>query len=400
MKREKITEELCIQTESKIILLVLDGLGGLPVKGQTALEAAKTPILDELAVKSVCGLTDPVFMGITPGSGPAHLSLFGYDPTKYMLGRGILEALGLGVEVGPNDVVARGNFATLQGNLIVDRRAGRIQTRENESLCRKIQDSLKDIAGAKISLYPGMEHRFVVKLSREGLSDMLTDADPQKENKPRVYSRPLSQEASETARIITTLLDEITRILQDIPKANTILLRGFSKSPSLPKMTEKYKLNPVAIAHYPMYLGLAKLVGMKVLKADREMGALFDTAEKNYSEYNFFYIHIKKPDSAGEDGDFEAKKKAIEAVDSYVSRLLNLHPDVIVVTSDHSTPCFMKSHSWHPNPFLLYSSTAQPDKAKQFTEKECSQGYLGRFPSIYAMPIMLAHAGKLKKYGA
>lgn len=400
MEWEKIAKELAVETNSKIILLVLDGLGDLPTQGKTALEAARTPHLDDLAAKSVCGLTDAVFMGITPGSGPAHLSLFGYDPLKYLLGRGILEALGLDIDVEKQDLVARGNFATLKDDLIVDRRAGRIPTNENESLCRKLNNSLKKREKIKIVLYPGKEHRFVVKFSGEGLSDSLSDADPQKEGKPRSYTQPLSQEAAETANIVNDFLDQATAILSDTPRVSTILLRGFSKFPYIPTMSELYKLKPAAIAHYPMYKGLAKLVGMKIFHPEEGLMALFKAVEKNYRDYNFFFIHVKKTDAAGEDGNFEAKKETIEEVDSYLPDLLALQPEVLVVTSDHSTPCCLKSHSWHPNPFLLHSQASQPDKVMVFSEKECSQGYLGRFQAVYAMPLMLAHAGKLKKYGA
>ena len=400
MDCEKIVKELSIETNSKIILLVIDGLGGLPMKGKTELEAAHTPNLDSLAAESTCGLTDPVFMGITPGSGPAHLSLFGYDPTKYILGRGILEALGVGVSVGKNDLVARGNFATLKDDLIVDRRAGRIPTSDNEKICQRLNSFLKTKDGTKITLYPVKEHRFVVKFSGKGLSNALTDADPQKENKPRVYTQPLSQEASKAAETVNTFLDEVTEFLKNSPKANTILLRGFSKFPSLPTMEELYKLRPAAIANYPMYKGLAKLVGMKIINVGQEMNDLFNALEKNYNDYNFFYVHVKKTDSAGEDGNFLAKKEAIEETDEFIPRLLALQPEVLVVTSDHSTPSLLKSHSWHPNPFILHSRTAQTDKVTLFSEKECSMGYLGRFQAVYTMSLMLAHAGKLKKYGA
>jgi 2,3-bisphosphoglycerate-independent phosphoglycerate mutase len=400
MNREKIVSEISIQSDSKIILLVMDGLGGLPVQGKTELEAANTPHLDHLAAKSACGLTDPVFMGITPGSGPAHLALFGYDPTQYILGRGILEALGSDVEVGKNDLVARGNFATLKDDLIIDRRAGRIPTEENAALCQSLNNALKARRGLKITLYPAKEHRFVVKFSGEGLSDALTDADPQKENKPRVYISPLCPEATKTAQIANDFLDEVTDILKDSPRANTVLLRGFSKYPNIPTLAELFKLKPAAIANYPMYKGLARLIGMEILKAGQNLSDLFDAAEKHYKDHDFFYIHVKKTDSAGEDGNFEAKKEAIEETDSYIPRLLALKPDVLVVTSDHSTPSLLKSHSWHPNPFLLFSKNAIADKVMTFTEKECSQGYLGRFQAIYAMPLMLAHARKLKKFGA
>lgn len=400
MDWEKIASELTIVTSSKIVLLVLDGLGGLPVEGKTELETARTPHLDALASKGICGLTDPVFMGITPGSGPAHLALFGYDPLKYQLGRGILEALGSGVEVGKFDLVARGNFATLKGDLVVDRRAGRIQTTENEKLCQKINASLSQRKGIQIKVFPGKEHRFVVKFSGQDLSDRLQDADPQKENKTRVYCQPLSPEANQTAAIVNSFLDEVTALLHDSPPANTILLRGFSKLPTIPSMTELYKLKPASIANYPMYRGLAKLVGMEAFNVGAKTQELFETLENHYKDFDFFYVHFKKTDSAGEDGNFKAKVEAIEEIDNFIPRIVALEPDVLVVTSDHSTPCLLKSHSWHPNPFLLVSKASLPDRVTRFSERECQQGFLGRFQAIYAMPLMLAHAGKLKKFGA
>jgi 2,3-bisphosphoglycerate-independent phosphoglycerate mutase len=400
MDKEELIKELCMETDSKIVLLVMDGLGDLPVNGATALEAASTPNLDHLAKSGCCGLTDPVLRGVTPGSGPAHLSIFGYDPTKYILGRGILEALGIDVEVKKNDLVARGNFATLKDDQIVDRRAGRISTEKNRSLCQKLNRSVKQVDHTNISFYTGKEHRFVVKFTAEGLSDQLSDADPQKENKPKVYPKPLSSEAKNTAEIVNKVMDKVTEDLSEEEKANTILLRGFSKFPSIPSMKDLFKLKTAAIANYPMYRGLAKLVGMDVLEVGSEMEDLFSTLKKFYLKYNFFYVHVKKTDSYREDGNFKAKKEIIEKTDSFIPIILDLKPEVLVVTSDHSTPCALKSHSWHPNPFLLYSHTAQVDKVEKFTEKECSQGYLGRFPSLSAMPLMLAHAGKMVKFGA
>lgn len=400
MDRQKITSELSYDTPSKIVLLVLDGLGGLPINGKTALQAAKTPHLDALAARSVCGLTDPVFMGITPGSGPAHLSLFGYDPTKYILGRGILEAMGIGVDVGENDLVARGNFATLTNGLISDRRAGRIPSSENARICEKINRELGTIEETDISLFPGKEHRFVVRFRGKGLSDSLYDADPQKNNTAPISPEAKKEEAERAAKIVNVFMEKTTLLLKDSPKANTVLLRGFSKLPSLPAMDNLFHLKPVAVAHYPMYRGLAKLVGMEIAEVGPTIEDVFTTAEKIYEDYNFFYLHVKKPDAAGEDGCYEEKIKAISEIDTYIPRLLALHPDVLAVTSDHSTPCLLKSHSWHPNPFLLHSRTAQQDQVETFSEIQCASGYLGRFSALNTMPLLMAHAEKLKKYGA
>jgi 2,3-bisphosphoglycerate-independent phosphoglycerate mutase len=400
MNWEDIVKELSVQTDSKIILLVIDGLGGIPVQGKTELEAAATHNLDRLALNASCGVTDPVFMGITPGSGPSHLALFGYDPLRYQLGRGILEALGSDVEVKEGDLVARGNFATLKGGLITDRRAGRIPQSECERLCALLNKVFSRQKDPEIALFAGKEHRFVVRFRTSALADALTDADPQKDHKPPVPTKALGPEANKAAEVVNRFIDEATKILKDEPVANTALLRGFSVQPSIPQMQDLYKLTPAAVANYPMYKGLARLLGMAAYKVGPETRDLFDTLETHYKDHDFFYIHYKKTDAAGEDGNFSAKVRAIEEIDTFIPRLVALKPDVLVITSDHSTPSLLKGHSWHPNPFLLVSPTALPDNIGVFTERECAQGLLGRFPSLYAMPLMLAHAGKLKKYGA
>ena len=400
MNWEDIAKELSVQTDSKIILLVIDGLGGLPVQGRTELETAQTYNLDRLAMRGCCGLTDPVFMGITPGSGPAHLALFGYDPLRHQLGRGILEALGSDVEVRQGDLVARGNFATLRDGLIVDRRAGRIPTGECERLCSFLNGAFAAQSDPQIALFPGKEHRFVARFRTSGLADALSDADPQKDHKPPLPAAALAPEAAKAASVVNRFLDDVARILKDEPVANAALLRGFSVQPSIPSMQDLFKLRPAAIANYPMYKGLAKLLGMTTYKVGAETADLFDALETHYADHDFFYVHFKKTDAAGEDGNFEAKVRAIEEIDSFVPRLEALKPEVLVVTADHSTPSLMKGHSFHPNPFLLLAPTALPDETGSFTERECAKGILGRFRSLSAMPLMLGHAGKLKKFGA
>lgn len=400
MEWEDIARELSQATGTKIFLLVLDGMGGLPIEGRTELEAARKPHLDDLAKRGVCGLTDPVLMGITPGSGPAHLALFGYDPLKYQIGRGILEALGSGVDVGRSDLVARGNFATLKEGLIADRRAGRISTEENVALCALLGQNLPKREDLGIAVFPGKEHRFVARFTADGLSDALTDADPQKEGQPPLCATALEDNAERTAAIVNRFLDDVTAILKDKPRANTVLLRGFSKFPSIPVMQDLFHLNPAAIANYPMYKGLAKLLGMTVCDVGSETKDLFDALEKTIDDFDFFYIHYKKTDSAGEDGNFDAKVAAIEELDDFLPRLIALDPDVIVVTADHSTPALLAGHSWHPNPFVLVARTAGEDDVDCLTERACAKGLLGRFPSLNAMSLMLAHALKLKKYGA
>ena len=400
MAWEDLARELSQQTESKIVLLVMDGVGGLPVGGRTELEAARKPNLDALARQAVCGVTDPVLMGITPGSGPAHLALFGYDPLEHRLGRGILEALGSGVEVGRDDLVARGNFATVRDGLVADRRAGRIPTEENVRICEVLNGRLPKYAGVEVRVFPGKEHRFVARFTAEGLSDALTDADPQKDGQPPVPTTPVKPEAAKASSLVNRFLDDVAEVLGGEAKANAALLRGFSKFPAIPTMQELFKLRPAAVANYPMYKGLARLLGMTVVDVGGETADLFDALEKNWDSHDFFYVHYKKTDSAGEDGKFDAKVAAIEALDPFLPRLTALRPDVLVVTSDHSTPAALKGHSWHPNPFLLVSPTAGVDDVAAFTERACAKGILGRFPSLSAMPLMLAHALKLQKYGA
>jgi len=400
MEWEDLAKELSQTTDTKIVLLVMDGVGGLPVDGRSELEAARKPNLDELAKKGVCGVSDPVSMGITPGSGPAHLALFGYDPLKYQLGRGILEALGSGVEVGRDDLVARGNFATLKNGLVSDRRAGRIPTEENVRICGYLNERLPRREDVAVKVFPGKEHRFVARFTAEGLADALTDADPQKDGKPRLATTPVVPGAAKAAVIVNRFLDDLTGVLKAEPKANTALLRGFSKFPSIPTMQELFNLRPAAVANYPMYKGLAKLLGMTVVDVGGETGDLFDALEKNFADHDFFYVHYKKTDSAGEDGHFDAKVAAIEALDKFIPRIAALKPDVLVVTSDHSTPALLAGHSWHPNPFVLVSRTAGVDDVAAFAERACAKGILGRFRAIHAMPLMLAHALKLKKYGA
>jgi 2,3-bisphosphoglycerate-independent phosphoglycerate mutase len=400
MTWEDLARELSVQTDTKIVLLVIDGLGGLPVNGKTELETAETRHLDRLALRGCAGLTDPVMMGITPGSGPAHLALFGYDPLRYRLGRGILEALGSDVEVRRGDLVARGNFATLKDGLIVDRRAGRIPTSECERLCAILNRAFAGKTDPEITLFPGKEHRFVARFRTAGLHDALTDADPQKDHKPPVVAAPGTPEAARAAEVVNAFLGEVTAVLKAEPVANAALLRGFSLQPTIPLMQELYKLRPAAIANYPMYKGLAKLIGMTAYPVGAETKDLFTALEAHWQEHDFFYVHFKKTDAAGEDGNYEAKVRAIEEIDAFVPRIEALRPDVLVVTSDHSTPSLLKGHSWHPNPFLLVSSTALPDAIGVFTERECALGMFGRMPSLAAMPLMLSHAGKLKKFGA
>jgi len=402
MVSEEIMKSLAIKTESKIVLLVADGIGDIPSKNnQTVLEIANIPNLDRLASQSVCGLTDPVSCGITPGSGPAHLSLFGYDPIKYQIGRGVLEALGVGLELAPDDLACRGNFATLsKEGIITDRRAGRISTALNEKICNIMQEKIKKIGEVEIIIVPGKEHRFVVVFRGKDLEEGLSDADPQVTGEKIKFAEPLQPGATEAAEVINKFIVKATEVLKDHYPANTVLMRGFAKHPGLPTMHELFKLSPAAIATYPMYKGLAKLVGMAIIDTGETIKDEFETLKENFEKYDFFYLHIKKTDSYGEDGNFEEKVKVIEAVDKFIPEVLDLKPDVLVVTGDHSTPALLQGHSWHPNPFIIFSPYVRIDEVDRFSEKACVRGGLGRFPAVDVLPLMMANALKLKKFGA
>jgi 2,3-bisphosphoglycerate-independent phosphoglycerate mutase len=394
-------KQISIVSPSKIVMLVSDGLGGLPdaKTGKTELETAHTPYLDQLAKKGICGLTDPVSPGVTPGSGPGHLALFGYDPLRFTIGRGVLEALGIGFELKETDVAARGNFCTVgDTGLITDRRAGRITTDKCVELCALLAHI--KLQGFESFVLPVKEHRFSLVLRGKELRAEISDTDPQKIGVSPYQAKHTKAIARHTADIVNSFIKQASEILAGYHPANMILLRGFSKLPDIPSMSEIYKLTPAAIAVYPMYKGLAKIVGMKVFSTDGGIQEELKILTDCYDKHDFFYVHVKHADSAGEDGDFERKVKVIEQVDSALPQLLNLKPEVIIVTGDHSTPAMLKGHSWHPVPLLLYSQWCRPDNAKEFSESACISGGLGRIPATDIMPLAMANALKLTKFGA
>jgi len=394
-------KEITRQSDSKIVLLVIDGLGGLPrpETGKTELESSHIPNLAELANKGNCGLTDPVSPGITPGSAPGHLALFGYDPIKFAVGRGILEAIGIDFDLKKGDVAARGNFCTIDSKgLVTDRRAGRISTEENAKLCKKL--SKITLESAQLYVVPVKEHRFLLVLRGEGLSGEASDSDPQQVGVAPLNVVALSPKGKNTAKLANDFAAKAKAVLADSHPANMVLLRGFSQHPNLPTMNEIFKLNPAAIAAYPMYRGLAKLVGMKILNTGATIEEEFDTLAKHYAKHDFFFVHVKKTDSTGEDGDFDAKVHVLEEIDRFLPKITALNPDVLIVTGDHSTPAMLKGHSWHPVPLLLYSKWCRADHVREFGETACASGGLGRFPAVEVMPLAMANALKLTKFGA
>ena len=401
MDTHKLTKMLQIKNDSKIVFLVADGLGGLAKKpgGLTELETAQTPNMDRLAKDGTSGSMYPVGRGITPGSGPGHLGLFGYDPLKYLIGRGVLEATGIGFEVGPNDVAIRCNFCSLDADgKITDRRAGRIPTEESAPLAVKLRRV--SIPGVEVFVEPVKEHRFVVIFRGEGLVANVHDTDPQETGVRPLAPVPQNAASEKTAKIAAEFISQGTKILADEPKANGLTMRGFSSLPHIPSYEEVYGLKAAAIASYPMYKGLAQLVGMEIVGRSTTLEEEVEVLADVWDDYDFFFVHFKYTDSRGEDGDFEAKVKMVEELDKAVPSITRLGPDVLVVTGDHSTPATLASHSWHPVPVVLSAKDCRCDPCVKFGETEALKGGFGHFNAVHLMPIALAHAGRLAKFGA
>ena len=401
-----VLETLVLEGISKIVLLVLDGVGDLPHPEhdwKTPLEAARTPHLDSLAPRAALGRILPVGPGITPGSGPGHLALFGYDPVETTVGRGVLEALGAGLELKPGDVAARANFCTVDGNgVVTDRRAGRIPTEACERLVDLLKKKAAKIEDVEVVLQAGKGHRFVAVFRGKGLGGQVSDADPHKEGKPIPSAHPIvtSQAAEKTARVVNAFVKRAAEVLKDEHPANAALVRGLSERPTFAGYGERFKLKAAAIAAYPMYRGVAQLAGMDVLAVGESPSDAFVAAHKHWNDYDFFFIHVKGTDMAGEDGNFAAKVNTIEDVDRALPELLGLDPDVLCVTGDHSTPVPVRGHSWHPVPALVVGRWCGADRADRFHEKTARAGSLGTLLSKDLMAVLLANASRLDKYGA
>lgn len=401
---QKLITSLVRKNSSKIILVVLDGLGGLPVNGRTELETARTPHMDQLARISACGLHTPVASGITPGSGPGHLSLFGYDPLEYRIGRGILEALGLGLEIRTTDIAVRCNFATMRDGLITDRRAGRIPTEQSRKLTELLQKSIPRIEDVEITFAPGMEHRLALlmrfphPLDRDAAD--IPDTDPQLEGRQPLKPQARSKSGERIAAVADTLIAKAQEVLRHEEKANFLLMRGFSGKPDIPTFGQAYGLNALAVATYPMYRGLAKLVGMTAPDLEGTVEDEIAFLKSRYEAYDFFFLHVKKVDSYGEDGNFPEKVKRIEEFDALLPRIQAMNPDVLVITGDHSTPALVRGHSWHPVPVLLHSPYVLGGLCTSFSERECVKGEFSIFPTVELMSYMLANSLRLGKFGA
>jgi len=407
MNLDSLYSELTLKTGAKLVLVVLDGLGDLATRGQgylTPLEAAVTPNLDALSKDSAQGRMIPLAPGLTPGSGPGHLGLFGYDPLEVQVGRGVIEALGLGMELKPGDVCARANFATLDSKgIVIDRRAGRIPTETCEKLCAMLATKVKQIGETQVLIKAGKEHRFVVVFRGQGLEGPLTDADPNREGLPIPSVKPRDlQNAGQKkmANLIADFYQLALPVIASEKPANGFLMRGIAHQPHIPLFEERYQLKPAALAVYPMYKGLAQLVGMRKIEGPQTIKEQFERYRAEYDNYDFFFIHFKYTDKFGEDGNFAAKTKAIEEFDAALPILLGKKPGVLVITGDHSTPCAIKGHSWHPQPVLLHSAFSGSDKLDRFTETGANSGSLGVFEAKYLMRLMQANARMFDKFGA
>jgi 2,3-bisphosphoglycerate-independent phosphoglycerate mutase len=400
---DAVLREIAAPNSSKVVLMVLDGLGGLPHPDtrRTELETADIPHLDRLAADSETGLTIPVAPGITPGSGPGHLALFGYDPIESNIGRGVLEAVGIEFPLGPDDVAARGNFCTVdESGAITDRRAGRIATDESARLVDRLRQIR--LEGAEALIEPVREHRFVLVLRGKDLSDDLLPGgtDPQHEGLKPLPVQARSRAGERTAALFNAWIAQAAEILKDAHPANYTLLRGFAKPPTLPSIEERYGIRAGAIAVYPMYRGLAKLAGMTVIGRPANFQDEIATLAESWDSYDFFFVHYKPTDAAGEDGDFQRKVEALQAFDQMLPKVMELGPDVLMVAGDHSTPAIMAAHSWHPVPFLLHGPNMRAGDSDGFNEPQCRRGSLGVFPAREALQLAMAHAGRLQKFGA
>lgn len=400
---QDLIRQLREDNQTKIVMLVADGLGGLPIEpgGPTELEAARTPNLDRLAAEGTVGLSLPVAPGIAPGSGPGHLGLFGYDPLEHQIGRGVLEALGIGVEVGPRDVAIRGNFCTIDSDgRVTDRRAGRIPTETCAKLVEKLRAAV-DVPGVETLIEPVREYRLVVRFRGDGLGDDVADTDPLSTGLHTLEPKAGGAGSEKTAKVAAEFLRQAKEVLKNERPANFLMMRGFAKFPDIATMEDVYGLRSAAIAVYPMYRGLAKLVGMTVVEPGTTVADQMAALEANWERFDFFFLHYKYTDSTGEDGNFAKKVQMIEALDAEVPKITALGPDVLVVTGDHSTPSRMRSHSFHPVPLLISApATARPDLVATFGERPCLQGGLGQILAKHIMSLAMAHAGRLQKYGA
>jgi 2,3-bisphosphoglycerate-independent phosphoglycerate mutase len=397
----ELIKPLVVANDTKIVLLSLDGLGGLPrpETGKSELETARIPNLDRLAAEGACGLLRHVAPGITPGSGPGHLGLFGYDPLRYLVGRGVLEALGIEFDLRAGDLAARGNFCTVDdAGLITDRRAGRIAT----DLCVRLTERLRAIRlpGVEVFVEPVKEHRFVLVLRGPGLGGRLSETDPQALGKAPLPVRALDAESARAAELVNTFVDRARALLADAAPANMVLLRGFDRLPELPRFPEIFGLRAAAIAAYPMYRGLARVVGMDVVKTGGTFADEIVTLREHWESYDFFFVHYKDTDKAGEDGDFDAKVAALERFDGFVPEVEALRPDVLVVSGDHATPSILASHGWQPVPVVVRSAYSGADPVRAFNEAACAGGTLGTLPAQQLMPLVMANALRLTKFGA
>ncbi len=413
----------------KAVFIIADGMADVPLRelnAKTPLEAAHKPSLNRIAELGICGMIDVISPGIPPGSDTAHLALLGYDVMEVYTGRGALEAIGSGIDILPNDLAFRCNFATVDENFkVLDRRAGRIETEDAAKLSSAIENSLREdpIEVGDVLFRNTVEHRGILRLSGPNLSTMVSDTDPLKTGVAVLKAHVLdgSKEANNTANALNILTRQFHKVLADHPlnkervrrgllPANAILCRGVGQLPEIDPLPLLYGIRPTAIAAVPLVRGVCKTAGMRLISPFGATGtyktdviAKGKAAVQSLANYDFVLVHIKAPDIASHDHNTEKKVQMIEKVDAlagYVLSNVDLSETFIAVTADHTTSSLKKEHSGEPVPVAITGPGVRTDDVKAFEERTCTKGGLGRILGRDLMPILMNLLGKGEKAGS
>jgi 2,3-bisphosphoglycerate-independent phosphoglycerate mutase len=412
----------------KAILFIVDGMADRPVKElnwKTPLEAARKLSLDQIAKAGICGMVDPIAPGTPPGSDAATLALLGYDALKVYSGRGALEALGSGVKVQPGDVAFRCNFATIsQKSVVLDRRAGRISNEDATRLARSLSKvKLGKSLNADFLFKNTIQHRAVLTLKGPKLSTAVSDSDPEKVGEKVLQVKPLdnSSEAKSTAKILNELLREFQKVLKNypvneerikhgLPPANIILCRGAGTIPNLKLLSEIYGVKAVCIAAAPLVRGVCRVAGMKLVYVKGATGtpqtdymAKARAAVQALKSCDLVLLHVKAADVASHDGKAKQKIEVIENIDRMAGYLLDkvcLDSTYLAVTADHTTSTVTGNHEGDPVPIAIIGPYVRRDDTKEYNERSCAKGGLGRIRGLDLMPILMNFLGKAEKFGA